>query len=48
VHSGRTLGHEGIGVIEEIGQEVKNFKVGDQVLVWCITCCGTCQFCKKR
>jgi alcohol dehydrogenase len=45
---GRTLGHEGIGVIEEIGQEVKNFKKGDRVLIRCITCCGTCQFCKKR
>ncbi|KNG48000.1 GroES-like protein [Stemphylium lycopersici] len=27
---GRTLGHEGIGIIEEIGQEVKNFKEGDR------------------
>ncbi|CAN9141417.1 unnamed protein product [Alternaria alternata] len=45
---GRTLGHEGIGVIEEIGQEVKNFKKGDRVLIRCITCCGTCQFCKKK
>ncbi|CAN9376434.1 unnamed protein product [Alternaria sp. RS040] len=32
---GRTLGHEGIGVIEEIGQEVKNFKKGDRVLIRC-------------
>ncbi|CAN9413530.1 unnamed protein product [Alternaria alternata] len=45
---GRTLGHEGIGVVEEIGQEVKNFKKGDRVLIRCITCCGTCQFCKKN
>ena len=45
---GRTLGHEGIGVIEEVGQEVKNFKKGDRVLIRSITCCGTCQFCKKR
>jgi alcohol dehydrogenase len=44
---GRTLGHEGIGVIQEIGQEVKNFKRGDRVLIRCITSCGTCQFCKK-
>lgn len=44
---GRTLGHEGIGVIEEVGKEVKEFKKGDRVLVRCITCCGTCRFCKK-
>lgn len=45
---GRTLGHEGIGVIEEAGNEVKNFKKGDRVVIRCITCCGTCQFCKRR
>lgn len=44
---GRTLGHEGVGVIETIGDEVKNFKVGDRVVIRCITCCGTCSFCKR-
>jgi alcohol dehydrogenase len=45
---GRTLGHEGIGVVEEVGQEVKEFKKGDRVLIRCITCCGSCNFCKRR
>ncbi|CAK1363997.1 L-threonine 3-dehydrogenase [Cercospora beticola] len=47
VTDGRTLGHEGIAVIEEAGSEVKNFKKGDRVLIRCITCCGSCQFCKR-
>ncbi|EME79313.1 uncharacterized protein MYCFIDRAFT_70716 [Pseudocercospora fijiensis CIRAD86] len=47
VEPGRTLGHEGIGIIEETGNEVKNFKKGDRVIIRCITCCGTCTFCKR-
>ncbi|KAF2163907.1 hypothetical protein M409DRAFT_68167 [Zasmidium cellare ATCC 36951] len=38
---GRTLGHEGIGVITEAGSELKNFKKGDRVVIRCITCCGS-------
>ncbi len=48
VEKGRTLGHEGVGVVEEVGAEVKNFKKGDKVLIACITSCATCSFCKKR
>ena len=45
---GRTLGHEGIGVIVEAGSEVKNYMKGDRVVIRCITSCGSCTFCKKR
>jgi isopropanol dehydrogenase (NADP+) len=31
------LGHEAVGVIEEIGSEVKDFKPGDKVIVPAIT-----------
>ena len=48
VEQGRTLGHEGIGIVEEVGDEVRNFKKGDRVLIACITSCATCSFCKKR
>ena len=44
---GRILGHEGVGVIEEIGAGVSNFKKGDRVLISCITSCGKCEACKK-
>ena len=47
VSSGRILGHEGVGVIEEIGAGVSEHKVGDTVLISCITSCGKCAPCKK-
>ena len=47
VKSGTTLGHEGIGIVEEVGPEVTNFKVGDKVIISCVTSCGKCHYCKK-
>lgn len=45
---GTTLGHEGVGVIEEVGSGVRSFKVGDHVIISCITSDGTCEYCKKQ
>lgn len=45
---GRILGHEGVGIIEEIGESVSQFKVGDKVLISCVTSCGSCEYCKKQ
>src|SRR5471030_1915029 len=45
--AGRILGHEGIGIIEEVGPAVSNFKKGDRVLLSCISACGKCEACKK-
>lgn len=42
-----TIGHEMVGVVEEIGDEVKNVKVGDRVAVNVETFCGECFFCKR-
>ena len=47
VTDGRTLGHEGTGVIESVGSGVTHFKKGDQVLISCISSCGKCAFCRK-
>lgn len=47
VPKGSTIGHEGIGIVEEVGSGVSNFKVGDKVLISCITSCGKCHYCKK-
>ena len=47
VTEGRILGHEAVGTIEEIGAGVKTRKVGDKVLVSCITSCGSCRFCRE-
>ena len=47
VIDGRIIGHEGVGIIDEVGTAVTNFKKGDHVLISCITSCGKCEFCKK-
>src|SRR5579859_5403586 len=47
VTDGRILGHEAVGTVEEAGAGVKNVKVGDRVLVSCITACGSCRFCHE-
>ena len=47
VSVGRTIGHEGVGIIEEVGTAVSNFKNGDHVLISCITSCGKCDYCKR-
>jgi alcohol dehydrogenase len=47
VESGRILGHEGVGIIEEVGSSVSNFKKGDHVIISCVTSCGKCDYCKK-
>ena len=47
VTDGRIIGHEGVGIVEEIGSAVSNFKPGDHVLISCITSCGKCSYCKK-
>ncbi|RTZ41782.1 alcohol dehydrogenase [Candidimonas sp. SYP-B2681] len=48
VTKGRVLGHEGVGIVEEVGNAVSNFKKGDRVLISCITSCGKCEYCKKQ
>jgi alcohol dehydrogenase len=48
VASGRILGHEGVGIIEETGSGVAQFKKGDKVIISCITACGSCIYCKKQ
>jgi alcohol dehydrogenase len=47
VTPGRILGHEGIGIVEDVGTAVSGVQVGDRVLISCITSCGKCDYCKK-
>lgn len=44
---GITIGHEMVGVVEALGADVKNVKVGDRVTVNVETFCGECFFCKN-
>jgi alcohol dehydrogenase len=48
VAPGRILGHEGVGIVEDVGGAVSNFKNGDRVIISCITSCGKCEYCKKQ
>lgn len=47
VTAGRILGHEGIGVVEEVGPGISEFHVGDKVIISCVTACLKCDFCKR-
>ena len=47
VTDGRILGHEAVGTVDAVGAGVKTVKVGDRVLVSCVTSCGACRFCRE-
>ena len=44
---GTVLGHEGVGVVDSVGTGVSHFKVGDRVLISCISSCGKCDYCRR-
>lgn len=44
---GHTFGHEFIGVVDEVGPDVQNLKVGDRVMVPFNVFCGSCYFCVR-
>jgi threonine dehydrogenase-like Zn-dependent dehydrogenase len=45
VQPGLTIGHEAVGVIAQIGDGVRGFRIGERVLVGAITPCGQCSAC---
>jgi threonine dehydrogenase-like Zn-dependent dehydrogenase len=45
VREGLIIGHEPVGVIEELGPGVTGYEIGDRVLVGAITPCGQCRAC---
>ena len=47
VTDGRILGHEGIGIVEQVGGAVSTLHAGDHVLISCVTSCGKCAYCRK-
>lgn len=47
VASGRILGHEGVGVVEQVDESVAIFRIGDRDHIACISSCGKCSNCKK-
>ena len=41
------IGHEGAGVVAEVGEQVTRFKVGDHVVLNFSPACGTCDMCER-
>jgi threonine dehydrogenase-like Zn-dependent dehydrogenase len=48
MEEGDILGHEFMGIVEEVGKDVTNLRRGDRVVVPFTIACGNCQFCKKQ
>ncbi len=45
--SGTILGHEGVGVVEQIGRDVRNLQEGDRVVITSTIACGYCSYCRS-
>src|SRR4051812_14303811 len=43
---GTILGHEGVGIVEEVGEGVRNFRKGDRVVIPSTIACGNCSYCR--
>lgn len=43
---GTILGHEGVGVVEQLGEDVRNLDVGERVVVCSTIGCGSCSYCR--
>lgn len=41
------LGSDGAGIVEEIGEGVSRFSVGDRVMINAVLSCGECEFCNQ-
>lgn len=43
---GTILGHEGVGIVEQLGSDVRGFNVGDRVVLCSTISCGVCSYCR--
>ena len=48
MEAGDILGHEFMGIVEEVGPEITNLRRGDRVVVPFTIACGSCEFCKTK
>lgn len=43
---GTILGHEGVGIVEQVGSDVRNLNIGDRVVIGSTIGCGMCSYCR--
>jgi threonine dehydrogenase-like Zn-dependent dehydrogenase len=43
---GTILGHEGVGIVQEVGSQVRNYRPGDRVVIPSTLACGYCSYCR--
>lgn len=43
---GRIIGHEAVGIVEDTGPAVRNFRKGDRVIIPSTVGCGSCNYCR--
>lgn len=48
MQKGDIMGHEAIGIIDEVGPEVKDLSPGDRVIILPVIACGDCEYCKRK
>lgn len=46
MREGRILGHEAVGIVEEVAGGVRNFRPGDRVVIPSTVACGVCSYCR--
>lgn len=46
MRAGTILGHEGVGVVEQLGEDVRDLDVGDRVVIASTIACGSCVYCR--
>ncbi|KAI3301486.1 hypothetical protein DTO002I6_676 [Penicillium roqueforti] len=48
MEKGDILGQEALGIVEEVGPDVKTLKPGDRVIILPVISCGTCSYCQRQ
>lgn len=48
MRKGLIMGHEAIGIVEQVGEKVQDVKVGDRVIILPVIACGKCDYCDRQ
>ena len=48
MQKGLIMGHEAIGIVEEVGSAVETLEPGDRVIILPVIACGDCSYCKRK